>query len=268
MFFRLLIIFALFHSLSGEISCYDCSSIPDMYNYLVTVDTIPEAFNNCPIKTKQDTCYISVRWLLNANQTGIDIGSTGERMKESFSSSSGDLLTVAVDLAGLGADQYLQHSFSYFCLTDNCNDIGTFKHLLQSMTITDQFNDLKNLLIPVEPFDGSWCLMFSNQTISDHCDAQVSVDPKTCKQCSTQSVEDSKGNRLCAGCFIDRPHMESLLRHVEFNMIDQTSTDSSLIECRSQNCNGVETMKLIQQKSVIHFDFDQFYNTTRDAARK
>jgi len=123
--------------------------------------------NNCPIKINQDMCYISVRWLLTSNQTGINIRSDVEKVKKS-SSSSELLLTVAADFGGLGPNQYLEHSFNYFCSTDKCNDINTFKRLLQSVIITDQFIDLKDLLEPVKPFDGHWCFMFSNQIASEY----------------------------------------------------------------------------------------------------
>lgn len=257
MFLQIFIIFAIFQSLSAEISCYDCSSLPDTYNYLVTFDTIPKSFGDCPIKSKQDMCYISLRWLFTSKQTGINVGASDVETKKS---SSEQLLTAAVDLSGLGANQYLQHSFTYFCSTDKCNDINTFKKLLQSLTIVDQFNDLKDLLVPVEPFDGHWCLMFSNQTASEQCDVKVTVDPKDCKQCSTQYIHDSKESRMCAGCFTDGPHTESLLRHVEFNMNDRTFNDSSLINCQSNKCNSVETIQLIRQKSIIKFNFDQFFS--------
>lgn len=265
MFLQIFIIFGIFQSLSAEISCYDCSSLPDTYNYLVTVDTIPKSFGDCPIKSKQDMCYISLRWLFTSEQTGINVGTGDARTKKSSSSSSSSfsseqLLTAAVDLSGLGANQYLQHSFTYFCSTDKCNDMNTFKKLLQSLIMADQFNDLKDLLVPVEPFDGHWCLMFSNQTASEKCDVEVTVDPKDCKQCSTQYVQDSKESRICAGCFTDGPHTESLLRHVEFNMTDRTFNDSSLISCQSNKCNRPETIQLIQQKSIIKFNFDQFFS--------
>jgi len=51
---------------------------------------------------------------------------------------------------------------------------------------------------------------------------------------------------MCAGCFTADPHTESLIRHVEFNMTDRTYTDRSSIKCQSQDCNGIETLNLIQ----------------------
>ncbi|UJR06684.1 hypothetical protein I4U23_010970 [Adineta vaga] len=258
MLFRVFIAFALFYSLSAKISCYDCSSVRDIYNYIVTTDTIPRAFGDCPIRKNQDMCYISLRWLLTSNQTGIFVRSIGDGIKTSFSE---HFLGVSADLIRIDEQrQNLQHSFTYFCLTDRCNDINTFKRLLYSLTITDQFVDIKDRLIPVEPFDGHWCMMFSNKTSSDPCDMEISVDPSNCIQCSTQYMQDSIGNRMCAGCFTDRIHAQSLFRYIKFDMIDRTSIDRSFINCQSNNCNGVETMQLIREKSTIKFNFDKFFN--------
>ncbi|UJR18853.1 hypothetical protein I4U23_021981 [Adineta vaga] len=165
-----------------------------------------------------------------------------------------------VDLSRVEQQQKLQHSFTYYCSTDRCNDMNTFKRLLYSLTINDQFIDIKDRLIPVEPFDGHWCLMFSNKTSSDTCYVEIPVDPTNCKLCSTKYMQDSKGNRMCAGCFTDRLRTLSLIRHIEFNMTDRTSNDRSFIDCQSKNCNGVETMQLIREKSTIQFNFNRFFN--------
>ncbi|UJR18081.1 hypothetical protein I4U23_004981 [Adineta vaga] len=263
MFFRLFIIFTLFHSLSGEISCYDCSSVPHMYNYSITAETMPKAFDDCSIKSNQTMCYISFRSLLSSNQTEIIVTSTGKRMELFSSSPPKRLLTAATDIRGSGSNPSFEHAFTYFCSSEKCNDIGTFKRILQSLTITVQFADLKNLLESVEPFDGHWCLMFSNQTSGDACDVEIPANPQNCKICSTRYMEDSEGHRMCAGCFTHGRNMPSIIYQVQFDMNDRTWRDHSTIKCQSKNCNGIETMNLIQEKTMIQFNFDRFFNTAQ-----
>ncbi|CAF1624540.1 unnamed protein product [Adineta ricciae] len=234
-----------------------------MYNYIVTTDTIPKEFGDCPIRRNRISCYINLRWLLTSKQTGIFISSIGDEMKNSSFISAGNVLSAYAYLNIERKKEFFLHSFTYSCSSDRCNDINTFKRILYSLIITDQFNDIKNRLIPVEPFDGHWCLMFSNKTSIDTCSEKIPVDPTDCKQCSTRYLQDSEGNRICAGCFTDRFLLPSITRLIEFNITGRTTNDRSFIECQSKNCNGVETMQLIREKSTIRFNYDQFLNTTR-----
>ncbi|CAF1486900.1 unnamed protein product [Adineta ricciae] len=260
MVFRLFILFVCFGPLSTAISCYDCLSVPQLYNYTVTADTIPKAYNDCPIKSNQTMCYISFQLLLTSNQTKIIFASTGERTEKS---SVSPLLSIRADTHGSGANQSTKHVFHYSCASDQCTNVDILRRILRSSTVTDQFVDFKDLLIPVEPVDGHSCLLFFNKTESDICDMDIPTDPHQCRVCSTKDMQDSQGYRICAGCFAYGHHISAIVYEVQFDINDQTSEDDLLINCQPKHCNGIETIKLIRQKTLIQFNYNQFINDSQ-----
>ncbi|UJR19822.1 hypothetical protein I4U23_022955 [Adineta vaga] len=227
------------------------------YNYLITAENIPTKLNDCPIISNQSECVISMRWFLNKNVTELDMI---PETRHTRSKSSEHTVTVDAILGNNGSSQELQHSLYYFCSTDKCNSPVMLKRLLQSLTLTDQFMELKDLLKPSAQFDGHWCLLLSNQT-TEACKVPVIVDRNDCKQCSTTfTTESKKDGTICAGCYTDSIHQEFLGREILFNLTDQTQTEIEMITCRSQNCNAVRTIDLIREKSRMNFDFVKFLN--------
>ncbi|CAF1365458.1 unnamed protein product [Adineta ricciae] len=186
-----------------------------------------------------------MRWFLNNNETELDMV-PDTRHKRSISSEH--TITVDAIVGKDGSSFSLQHSLYYFCSTDKCNGPSSLKRLLQSLTLTDQFMELIDLLRPSTQFDGHWCLLLSNQT-TEACKVPVVVDPNNCKQCSTTFISESKTiGSICAGCYTDDVHQEFLGREILFNLTDQTQTEIEMINCRSENCNSLRTIDLIRGK--------------------
>lgn len=180
MLLHILILISLISSISCDISCYDCSSTPPRYNYIITADHIPTEIQNCPVAPNNTRCHILLRWDLTSNSTRINLvpASTG-------ASPGQHTLQTSALLTGIGVVQQNQNSLFYYCSTDRCNDADVLKRLLQSLSLTNQLTKLDDLLQPpTTSFDGHWCLLANNQT-DGYCPSPSSIDPNTCKQCST-----------------------------------------------------------------------------------
>lgn len=235
-----------------DVLCYDCSSAPDRYDYIITSDKIPPELQNCQNKTSQSLCTINISWQLTTNITEIYFGPD-----DNTPSSSKDILTVTTFLSGIQAIQQKENSFTYRCSSDRCNDASTFKRIFDSLSIHNSLNELESLLKPDEPFDGRTCLLYSNQT-DDECTPSSSIDPTICTQCSTEFISKTKDDIICATCSKDIASENELFQSMFFNMTDRTIVSAWVIRCQSKDCNGVSTGSKIRDKGKIGFDFNKF----------
>ena len=253
MLFHVWIIISIISSISCDISCYDCSSTPQRYNYIITPDRIPTEIQNCNVAANNTRCHIFIRWDLTSNSSRISLvpASTGAL------SGQHTLRTNAL-LTGIGVVQQIQNSLFYYCSTDRCNDIVVLKRLLESLSLKNELTKLDDLLQPTSPFDGHWCLLANNQT-DGYCPSPSSVDPNTCKQCSTNVTTVGNTDLICATCLPDVQRQNSLGEEVLFNMTDRSRTANWYIYCQSSNCSTTNTGPRIQQNSQMSFDFDHFF---------
>jgi hypothetical protein len=256
MLIHLLTIFSLIYSVSCEISCYDCSLIPDSYNYIITPTNIPSEIQYCRVTGNHTKCHIDVKWSLTTKSSRLHI-LPGIDQKRSLSSEH--TLQANALISGTGVIQQIQHSFDYFCSTDRCNDVDKLKRILQSLTLNEKFSDLDDLLEPSGSFVGQWCLLYANRTDED-CVSPDGIVPNTCKQCITRFTHGPTTNRICASCFVNDVQEDYLGREVFVDMTDRSSIDTWFIRCRSLNCNGLDTGRRIHEKSSMTFDFDQFFS--------
>lgn len=250
-----LFISLLLPQISYQISCYDCSNAPNEFQYLITVDRIPPEVENCPLIANQTSCLISLVWQLTFQKTELNL--LGNPNIDP-SPNPQHVLRANALVTGSGVMQQWQHSIAYRCATDQCNNLAQFKLLLRSLTLTSNFSDLNDLLIPQSPFNGSWCLLAKNRTDVACSDAST-INPQSCQQCFTVLTAEAGADRLCASCFTtDQIEQESLERGVLFNMSSRTSTETWKIYCRAPNCNGLDTGASIRRRSTVAFDFNQF----------
>ena len=257
MILPLLLVGSLVPFVSSQISCYDCPLAPKFYNYIVTTQLIPSDIQNCQYKSNQSHCIIDLRWYLTLERTGIDLGSDPERSQAS--SAARHTLLVTALMTGAGVTEQRQHSFRYRCSTDRCNDIGQLKRLLNSLTLESNFTDLKDLLDSSSPFDGHKCYLNATGAAKD-CRVPADVKPDECTECSTKFTAEVNATELCATCVSNSEEEEAnLARGVLFDLTDRSRTSSWSIDCRVPNCNGLESGRRIQEKSVLEFDFDRFF---------
>ncbi|CAF0925055.1 unnamed protein product [Rotaria sp. Silwood1] len=219
---------------------------------------IPSEILTCQFKVNQTGCLIDIRWYLTTNMTGINF-----LADETLSSPLEHTLRVKTLMSGFGVIQQIEHSFYYFCTTDRCNDANVFKRILESLSLSSQLNELKDLLKPEDPFDGRNCLIYANTT-DKSCNITSDIDSKICKQCSTTFTTETTIDTICATCFRDNVYGDHLGEEVLFNMTNQARISSWFIRCRSQGCNGLNIGRQIHNKSHISFDFNKFlsHNTS------
>lgn len=245
----------MFPHLSFQISCYDCSRAPNEYQYIIDANHIPPEVENCSWKSNQTSCLIGLKWEFTFAKTELDLI---PNPNNDSSSDNQHILRANALLTGSGVTQQWQHTLEYRCTTDRCNNLEQFKLLLNSLTFKSNFRDLADLIIPQNPFIGTWCLLAKNRTDTNCSDAST-INPQNCQQCFSFVTTEARSDQICASCFTtDKIEQESLEREALFKLSSRSVVETWKIYCRAPQCNGLDTGMKIREKSTINLDFDQF----------
>ncbi len=144
MLLHLLLIFALFNSVSCDLLC--CRLQARLYNYSLTTDTIPSDISHCePGYGSQTVCYFTIVWYFHLNQTQVMIGGYST-YNESLITSDSLSVNIRTSQSLTPSNPYLKYTIDYTCSTSGCNNGSVFKRLLETLTLKDQFNDFLYLL--------------------------------------------------------------------------------------------------------------------------
>ncbi|UJR32847.1 hypothetical protein I4U23_020309 [Adineta vaga] len=253
MLFYLFLTFQILYSVSSHISCYVCPSNMNEFNYLITVDRIPEQLNNCSLTQNFTACAVTLIWQKNPEQTQITTnGAEGRK-----SVLNQHMLDVTIGFENKLSTTKWEKIIIYECTTNECNHFNQIKRLLNSLTIIDELDQIKDIITPQEPFQGQWCEQGSNATFIE-CGTKIPDDK--CKICSLGVERNQTGIEFCATCLTENDGDNFLSRSVMINMIDRTRTDVWQLQCRSNKCNSLSNGELIRQKAQIDFDFVKFFN--------
>ncbi|CAF1136814.1 unnamed protein product [Adineta ricciae] len=252
MYLVLLVTIQLFYAVTCQLSCYNCPMQANVFDSIITVDTVPNDLKDCSLQQDQTQCSIHIEWTQNPNRTLIMLRSDGERQD----SSGRHNLENAITLTNNGTRTQWRKTMDYICSTDQCNSPAMVKRLLRSLTSEDNFQTFSPLLNMNTQFHGNLCIFFANSSAS--CDTEM--DRNTCRQCATQEYIQSKPVEVCLNCVMDDIIENFVTRQVKFFMKDRQRHDIWMIECQQENCNAIETGDLIRQNSQIDFDFTYFLN--------
>jgi hypothetical protein len=191
-------------------------------------------------------------WSQNPNQTQIALSGRDERMINDEKT-----LSTNVQLENRNNSFLWTRSTSYTCTTDMCNSFDLLKRVLNSLTLSDSFQDLQELLVRIEDFSGDWCEFKGNTTTFECADK---IPTTSCKLCSFEGYSNRGSYEICASCLQDDIGETFLSHEVNFNMTDRTQQDHWMLECQTRMCNTIENGKLIRQKSTANFDFAKFFD--------
>ncbi|CAF0828522.1 unnamed protein product [Adineta steineri] len=252
MLFLFFILFQLFYSIQCQLTCHNCPRESNIFNTIITADTIPENLKDCTLISEQMECSIHVTWTQNPDQTILILMPGGERN----SISNRYNLQNTITLTNTGSQLQWTKSLDFICSTEQCNSPIILKRLLKSLKSDDSFYTLSQLLEINNQFHGSLCNFFANSSMS----CETEMDQNTCKQCATQEYIESKPVEVCSNCVMDDIIENFITRQVKFFMNNRERHDMWMIECQQRDCNAIETGDLIRQKSDIQFDFDLFLN--------
>jgi hypothetical protein len=235
-----------------QLSCYDCPMQSNIFNSILTVDTLPNDLKDCSFPVDQAECSIFVKWTQNPDQTQIALIGGGERRLVVDEHNLQNTITLKND----GTKTQWTREIFYRCSTEKCNSPSILKRILRSLKSEDSFNQLSNLLQMNAQFNGRSCSFFANS--STPCETEM--DPNTCKQCATQESIVSGRLETCLNCVMDDIIENFVTRQVKFFMNNRECHDLWMIECQIQGCNTIETGDSIRQKSTIEFDYNLFLN--------
>ncbi|UJR32849.1 hypothetical protein I4U23_020311 [Adineta vaga] len=227
----------------------------NVFDSIITADTVPNDLKNCSLVTDQMECSIRVTWTQNPNQTSIILLAGSERQAVSGRHN----LENTITLTNNGTKTQWENSIFYICSSEQCNSLTMLKRLLRSLTSEDKFHTLSDLLDLNTQFQGSFCNFFANSSIS----CETEMDPNTCKQCATQEYIQSKSIEVCSNCVMDNVIENFITRQVKFFIDKQERHDLWMIECQKKDCNAIETGDLIREKSNIDFNFNYFLNSSK-----
>lgn len=220
---------------------------------------MPEQMSNCSIKDHQTACSIDVAWNRLAITTGILL-----TPGDDINSLSRPYILIANTMLSIVERRLKwQNTISYSCSTDQCNSPARLKHLLESLTLIDDFDEIAYIIQTDKPFDGHWCVFFSNTTTTQ---CQTKIDPNLCQQCIFGESNTKMINETCANCYTDVVGDNTIAREAHFNMTDQTHVDFWAIQCQSPNCNSIATGQQVHDKSTINFHFNKFLNKNSEDA--
>ncbi len=253
MLFYLFLSFQVFYSISCDISCYECPVEANTFDYLITTDRIPDELKNCSLKNNMVACSFTIIWQRNPNKTEITV-SAGDTKR---SVSTDHELDVAVGFDNTNSILKWEKVVVYTCSTKECNSFSQLKRVLASLTVTDNLDDLTNIIKPQEPFQGEWCERASNATFDD---CNITVPVTACTQCSLNGQINQTKTEVCATCLTGGTDNNFLSYGVVINMVDRTRSTMWEIQCLAENCNSLTNGDLIRQRSQIDFDFIKFFN--------
>ena len=99
---------------------------------------------SCIATRETQLCKISITWYFARNITNVYIG-TYTSSDESLSSAH--LLHITATMTGGFSPGYerIRYDLDYYCSNERCNNMQVFQHVLQSLALTDQFYDMKDL---------------------------------------------------------------------------------------------------------------------------
>ncbi|CAF1210199.1 unnamed protein product [Rotaria magnacalcarata] len=259
MLFYLLATLQFIHSISCFVTCHICPIDMNTFDYFITANHTPDTLYNCTRQATGDNCFIDLIWQLQPQQTQIAL-STRDDDRSTFNEHS---LSTFVSLESKDSNFIWTRSISYTCSTDNCNSLTTLKRLLNSLTLYDYFDSLKDLLRKETPFNGTWCLFKANTT---WLECALSIPPESCKECSFQGMSVQGSIEICLNCLQDDIGETSITHEVDFNIADRTRLDHWILECQFNKCNFDNNGDLIRQKSISNFDFAKFLDTHNQAS--
>ena len=253
MLFYLFITFQIIYSISCDINCHDCPIEENTFDYFVTADRLPDKLNNCGTKPTDDICKIDIIWGRNPDRTQIALSGRDERAIMDTEQT----LNTYVQLENKNNSLIWTRSVSYTCATEKCNSFDVLKLVLNSLTLSDNFQDpdIQNLLIEKDDFNGTWC-SFENNITTSECAKDIPIED--CMQCSFDGYGAGGSMEFCENCLTYDIGERFVAHEVDFNMNDRTQRDHWMIECQSMKCNTVDNGNLVRQKSTANFNFANF----------
>ncbi|CAF3162448.1 unnamed protein product [Rotaria socialis] len=258
MLFYLLVTLQFIHSISCFVTCHVCPIDMNTFGYFITTDHMPNTLNNCTTQATSDSCFIDLIWQLQPQKTQIALSARGDGR----STVNEHTLSTSVSLENKDSTFIWTRSISYTCSTDNCNSLTALKRLLNSLTLYDDFNSLKNLLRKETPFDGDWCLFKAN---TSWLECALLIPPESCKECSFQGMSVQGSIEICLNCLQDDIGETSISHEVDFDIANRTRLDHWILECQFNKCNFENNGDLIRQKSISNFDFAKFLDISNQA---
>ncbi|CAF0824929.1 unnamed protein product [Adineta steineri] len=224
----------------------------------MTTENIPTQLNNCTVETEQQYCIVQIEWKENPKiETTIRLtGYTNPYPRSSFPPH-----TLAVN-AYIPNDpnrfeREVRHFLTYSCPTDQCNQPAVLKPLLESLIMNDGLNELEYLLKSNQTFDRQWCLSFQNSSYLSQRN-----DSKDCNQCRNYITYKNQWKAVDASCYTSVYPENRLGYEVTFDLKDQTTSHSWMIQCQAPNCSSMNNMNQITEKIQIEFDADTFLERT------
>ncbi|CAF0828561.1 unnamed protein product [Adineta steineri] len=251
MLFCLFIIFNIIYSISCTITCFNCPIDTNNFDYFITVNNVPDQLNNCTTIDNVDACFMDVIWSRNPDKTKIELHARGDGRSVSVDHS----LVTNVEMENQNSTLIWNRGISYICSTNQCNSLFNLKRILESVTLSDSFNEIEYLLKSDEPFDGNWCKFSTNYTSSD---CNIDIPPAACQECFFQGLSDHSPVQLCSNCLPFDTDESFITHEVNFNMTDRTRSEHWMLECRFKDCNTYDNGNMVRQKSIADFDFAKF----------
>jgi hypothetical protein len=249
------VIFQILYSVSCHISCYNCPFDQNSLDYIVTADKFPSELRNCSLQSNLMKCYIQVLWRRDPDLTQLVLIGEGDTR----SASNDHSLAVNFGYENDGSMSMWEQVLFYECTTNECNSLGEFKRILNSLTLSDTLFQLAPLLNPVKPFQGQWCHFESINVTFEECNTTIPVS--SCTQCTLAGMTNQTRTELCTTCSTDGSDKNVLSYGKTFNMTDRTESSNWIILCGQNHCNTPDIGDNIRSRSYIHFDFANFLNT-------
>ncbi|CAF1158612.1 unnamed protein product [Rotaria sp. Silwood1] len=240
------------------LQCFECE--PKNYNFLITSDNVPSAFNCTRIVTPNKFCSLDI-WTVD-NGTKSDL-----RVTAFYNPEKRDVPYVLTGFTLHSSGNFSTYIL-YHCLTDNCNNPGVvLKRLLESTTTeikapSRSSVDQSKLSTSIE------CFIYSNFTNSSECKpARRTTDKEegNCSFCTTFINIDPNHlltERVCSYCETSSQSIEKW-KYIDGRihlLNDRVSyLDYVSYVCNAtNNCNSLENIKNIQRTYKIEFNFDKF----------
>lgn len=250
-----IITFQLFYSVTCSISCYNCPLGPNTFDAILTADSLPETFNNCSFETEQSQCSLLLIFTRDPDRTQI-LATGGEERRGTDDENH---LKNEIIFGNDGTKLLWTNRIRYICSDEKCNSPSTLKRLFKSLKSEDNFNEFTALLKINQDFNGTFCFFFANSSAS----CQTEVDPNNCTQCVIEQSIQSQSLDICADCIKDDVIENFISYETKFSMNTRERRDFWIIECQSPDCNTIQTIGLIRNKSDVQFDFNRFLNNSR-----
>ncbi len=259
--FQIVLLLVAYPALVSSLQCHVCQ-LPFMLDYALTGSNLP-SLANCSINDDAIQCEVTISWLRNPEQTmlGFSVNSG------LFESDSSIVANVQFQLQNGEYDRRFVHYMRYTCNSpDRCTDVANLKRVLDSLTLTENFEkEFAPLLVDVPTFNNisaSECFQYMNST-NKPCAAPLDVD--RCQRCLIAiDYPILTSNEICATCPGFTGDKNAIRREIVFNLNNRSQEFERVqLWCQMEGgCNSIENINKIRQASTIQFDFNKFFGSS------